>query len=290
MSCRGGDGKGDVKMSIHLFEAEKKTGKLDRALSGMSPQMNGMLTIRTTQSGQPAFFSKCSGQLDGSTACVRSKEGTYREVDFRRGLIATGLLDPSQSGHHTSYFAYRTPLAPSDAGTAAVLAMKEKNGILVMSDGRTRTFELKPLPRMIRGLLGGNYGGEGETTWLVGDKVVGFRASRGGYGRAYRRMGMPVTKHKGGLSQALVFSIPLQGEITASVFDGFLGRAGGRILRISPDGLGMQESNDLGQTFKTVQSPPGRALDPKSYEPYGNDFCAETACVIGPWVRLGWGK
>jgi hypothetical protein len=293
MSCRGGDGKGDVKMSIHLFDAEKKTGKLDRALSGINPQMNGMLTIQTTQSGQPAFFSKCSGQMDGSTACVRSKEGTYREVDLRRGLIATGLLDPSQSALTRPYFAYQTPLAPSDTGTAAILAMKDKNGILVLSDGRTRTFELKPLPRMVRSLLGGHYGGgrEGDTTWLVGDKVIGFHASHGGYGRAYRRMGMSFKKAKGGFSQALVFSIPLQGEITASVFDGFLGRAGGRILRISPDGLGMQESNDLGQTFKTVQAPPGLALDPKSYEPYGNsEFCAETACVIGPWVRLGWGK
>jgi hypothetical protein len=290
MQCRGGDGRGDAKMSIHLFDAEKKVGKLDHALPGIGPNNNGMLTIRSTQSGEPAFFSKCSGQMDGSTACVRSKEGAYRELDFRRGLIATGLLDPSQSGNNASYFAYRTPLAPSDAGTAAVLAMKDKNGILLMSDGRTRTFELKPLPRMIRGFLGGNYGGEGASTWLVGDKVIGFHQSRGGYGRAYRKMGMSRKKSSGGSSQALAFSIPLQGEITATVFDGFLGRAGARVLRISPDGLGMQESNDLGQTFKAVQSPPGLALDPKSYEKFGNDFCAETACVIGPWVRLGWGK
>jgi hypothetical protein len=290
LTCRGNGGKGgtEMTMAIHLFDPVKKTGKVDKPIN--VSRERGMVNITTGPTGMPAFFSKCDGQVDGSTACVRTKEGSYREVDFRRGLIATNVIDPNQPRQYSFYHIYSTPLAPGENGNAAVLSMKDEEGILILSDGRTRTFDLKPLPRRARGGFRGNNEG---VTWLtgagVGDKVIGFVDPRGGYRHVPKRS-MGGRRIKPPSSQAVAFSVPIQGETTAVQFDGFLGRSAGHVLRISADGHGMEESADLGQTFKPVQAPPGLSLDPKLYEWDSEDFCAETACRIGPWIRTGWGK
>jgi hypothetical protein len=184
------------------------------------------------------------------------------------------------------YHVYSTPLLPNEAGTAAaILGMRNEEAILGLSDGRTRTFDVKPFPRRFRAAFRGEEAG----SIFQGDRVVGIVTPRGGYRRAVMRM-MGGRRTKPASSQAVVFSIPIQGEVTAHAFDGFLGRAGARVLRMNAEGTGVEESQDMGQTFKTVSAPPGLRIDPKLYDWDQEDFCGESACRIGPWIRMGWGK
>jgi hypothetical protein len=284
LQCRGMRGTGEQTLSVHVFDPIKKVVKLDRAIPVVRER--GVVQLTTGPTGLPAWFAKCDGIADGTSACLRTKEGPYREVDLRRALIATGIVDPNQAAKYSYYHVYGTPLLPNEAGSAAaVLGIKNEEGILALSDGRSRTFDLKRFPRRFRAA----FRGDEATSYYLGDKVSGIIGPRGGYRRIPRRqMGGRKVKPPG--SQAVVYSIPVQGEVSATLFDGYLGRAGSRVLRIAQDGSGVEESSDLGQSFKPVSAPPGLSIDPKTYEWDQEDFCGEMACRMGPWVRIGWGK
>lgn len=284
VQCRGMRENGEPTLSIHLYDPVKKAGKVDKVLP--LSRERGHINVLTGPAGLPAYFTKCDGQMDGTTACLRNKDGAYKDIDMRRALIAAGIVDPNQPIKYALYHTYSTPLLPNEAGNAAaVLGLKNEEAVMGFSDGRTRTFDVKGYPRRFRSI----FRMDEATSWFMGERVVGIIGPRGGYRRAVMRT-MGGRRAKPGRSLAVAYSIPIQGEISVRAFDGYLGRAGAKVLRINAEGTGVEESQDLGQTFKTVAAPPGLRVDPKNYDWDNEDFCGETACRVGPWVRMGWGK
>jgi hypothetical protein len=71
------------------------------------------------------------------------------------------------------------------------------------------------------------------------------------------------------------------GGLDARTLTGHMASIGRRALLVTEDGA-LRETLDGGETFHDVPSPPGGA-DPTPLE------CEEGGCLVGPWLRLGWG-
>jgi hypothetical protein len=286
LGCQGQRQGGDSTYSFHLFDPKTRVSKLERGIT-MSRE-SGPLNVAESMSGQvTAYMGRCNGTQDGTSVCVRSPTAVYKDVDMRKVLNQSGLLPPNLAPMYLRYAAMQQKLIVADDGiSVGVLAATQNNNaelVIALSDGRSRSVPLSALPKRLRTLRPSYFHqGSGSDVWLTSDGVVGLLAPAQVYARNETQ--------KRSAPRALAFRIPMSGEITATSFDGYLGQYGTRVLRISADGAGLEESVDAGQTFRSVAAPPGLRADPKFHKPDNEDFCAETVCKIGPWLRMGWGK
>lgn len=268
----------DKSMSLHLLDAPTRVGKLERAFPRAKDA--AALSPIPGPTGLPAMRGRCTGEDSSVDACLRGKDGVYRELHFLPALRALGFVHPDTPADSIRYAASNGTMAASDDGRAALLLRRDEQLYMILSDGRSRVFPLSAFPRRMRAV----FHGRGELAWLVGDTVYGFvdgDATRYPLRRTYKKASsMP--------KRAVAFALPLSGEPTAVEYEGYVARAGSRILRIGSDGRSLLESLDLGRTFRAVPPPPGLSIATAEYEASRQDFCTELVCRLGPWVRTGW--
>jgi hypothetical protein len=274
----------DKGVSVHAFDLKTHAGTFEHAFPTKPDQSSA--TISAGPNGLPAARGRCDGNALSTSACVRTKAGAYKELNFLPAMRSLGLVDPGTAAEELRYIANNAVFAPGEDGTAALIVANayraSETAHLILSDGRTRSFSLLTLPRRVRALFSGN--NSQMTAWLYGDTVVGFLDGESRTGRskgAHSASRMPKKK-------ALSFIIGLTGDIKISEIDGFMGRSGSRIVRASEDGSGLQISTDLGRTFQAATPPPGFLIDPAEIERTSQEFCADMGCRLGPWIRTGW--
>lgn len=268
----------DKATTLHLLDPVSRVGKMERAFPRAKDA--SALSPIPGPTGLPAMRGRCTGEDSSVDVCIRGKDGVYRELHFLPALRALGFVHPDTPVDSIRYAASNGTMAASDDGRAALLLRRDEQLYVVLSDGRSRVFPLTAFPRRMRAA----FHGRGELAWLMGDTVYGFidgDATRYPLRRTYKKASsMP--------KRAVAFALPISGEPTAVEYDGFVARAGSRILRIGADGRSLLESLDLGRTFRTVPAPPGLAITAAEYEASRQDFCTELVCRMGPWIRTGW--
>jgi Protein of unknown function (DUF4239) len=274
----------DKGISVHAFDLKTHTGTFEHAFPTKPDQSSA--TISAGSNGLPAARGKCDGNALSTSACVRTKAGTYKDLNFLPAMRSLGLVEPGAAAEEVRYVASNAVFAPGEDGTAALIVASayrtSESAHLILSDGRTRSFSLLTLPRRVRALFSGS--NSQITAWLYGDTVVGFLNGDPGLvrnkgSRCVQRM----PKRK-----ALSFIIGLTGDIKITEIDGFMGRSGSRIVRANEDGSSLLISTDLGRTFQAAAPPPGFLIDPAEIERTPQEFCADMGCRLGPWIRTGW--
>jgi hypothetical protein len=287
LGCQGQRKEGESTFSFHLFDPKARVSKLERGFS--LSRDSGPLNLAESMSGQVGYMGHCNGVQDGVTVCVRSSAGVYKDLDMRKVLTQTGLVQANVPAMYVRYAAMQQKLVVGDDGASAAVLGTTRGGrneelVLALSDGRSRTIPAASLPKRLRTVRPSFYRqGAGSDMWLTPEGIIGILAPAQVYMRHKEGRKHPAPR-------ALAFRIPIAGEITATSFDGYIGQHGVRVLRMTADGTGFEESSDAGQTFRAVAAPPGMRDDPKYYTRDQQDFCAETVCKIGPWLRTGWGK
>lgn len=268
----------DKATTLHLLDPASRAAKLERTFPRAKDA--SALSAVPGPTGLPALRGRCTGEDSSVDVCIRGKDGVYRELHFLPALRALGFVHPDTPVDSIRYAASNGTMAAGDDGRAALLLRRDDQLYVVLSDGRSRVFPLSTFPRRMRAA----FHGRGELAWLIGETVYGFidgDATRYPLRRTYKKASsMP--------KRAVAFALPLSGEPAAVEYDGYVARAGSRVLRIGGDGRSLLESLDLGRTFRAVPPPPGLAITTAEYEASRQDFCTELVCRMGPWIRTGW--
>jgi hypothetical protein len=285
VACNGTREGGQSTLSLHLLDPKSRTLKLEKGLS--FPPDQSMPKIVTGPTGLPGFQGMCDGRPSGTTVCVRTPSGTYKEIDMRTPLMQVGLFAQNMSPTGAMYFGDRRLVLSADNATVAIVGTTENGNLAIaVSDGRTRVIERRAVPKRLQTLSNTfRFSHTAYSIALVDGAIVGLLAplSRGQVGSKAKLLKASAPKFA---PRAFWFRIPMTGDVESTYFEGFVGQSDQRSLRVAADGSVLEESNDLGRSYHTVAPPPGLRIDTNNANLAAEGFCAETACMIGPWLRL----
>jgi hypothetical protein len=198
-----------------------------------------------------ALYGRCDGVKSKGAMCVR--EGAERWRDVPAPPDPNGLLDK------VPYWAH---VAAAKDGSAYAFGWLDGGGDLIVID-----IKAKKVRRIAKASIP-SWAGSG-VDWH------GLTIQSGTL-----RSVLTSSKIKG---DAGVVEIRQDDSIHAERLDGRVAVVGALALHATADGK-LRESTDAGRTFVEVEPPPTG--------PVGREeilHCTEMGCLVGPWIRVGWG-
>jgi hypothetical protein len=199
-----------------------------------------------------AFSGKCNGAKQKGSLCLRESAARWRD-----------LPPPPDPGGLLDRVPFMVHVAAAKDGSVFAFGWLDGGGDLIILDGKAQ--KVRRVPKSSVPPWAEN--GVDWHSLTIESGTLRFLLSSGSHSKA-----------------AGIVQIRPDDTIEAEQLDGYLSAARGHALQVTKSGK-LRETLDAGRTFQEIELPPTGAPRP-DHEFFG---CTETGCMVGPWIRAGWG-